>query len=591
MNSAQRQQDELALAVIKAARDTMGVNIDSHTVARLSNSGLIPAPGTSAQVDVPGVFARLKGAVNYVISGVGPTNFFGPWQPLRPLADQPERGVIGRQLDYPVGQNLRIPPRAEEAITFSTLRNLAESYDLMRLAIETVKDQIESFEWQIVPKDNTADPTKYKGDIKKVADFFEYPDRDHNWSQWLRMLVEDMLVLDAVCIFPQQNRGGGLYSFDLVDGGTIKRVIDEYGRTPIPPDPAYQQVIKGIPAVNYTRDQLMYIARNPRTWKLYGYSPVEQTIVTVNIAMRRQLSQLQFYTEGNVPEALVAAPDTWNSDMVKDFQSWWDSMMEGNTAQRRHMKFVPNLGNGKIIFPKESVLKDEYDEWLARIICYAFSIAPNALIKQMNRASSEQMAESAKEEGQMPRMRFIAAQITGLISKYLGHPDLAFSWLTDVSMDPLKKAQASQIYLTAKVITPDEVRDADLGMAPLTAEQKDSLTPPAPPPGPTILGAGQSAHDLATGKVLATGAAASGGKVEDPKTSVAIAPALKFEPNIYLGDTFVRVMPGEPPLVKIGDTHIHHTTDIHPQAPMTKHVIAKRAPNGDLVGEITESST
>lgn len=529
-----RQQDALVAEVIKAARDTMGVTIDAATVARVSAS---MAPGTTTQEAVPGVYSRIKHAMQYVVSGVGPQNFFGPWQPLRPVADKPEQGAISRQLDYPVGQNLKIPPRAGEATSFATLRGLAEDYDLVRLAIETCKDQIESFEWKIVPRDETADPTSYHDDIKAVTDFLTYPDKEHNWNQWLRMFVEDMLVLDAVCLFPQQDRGGGLYSFDLIDPSTIKRVIDEYGRTPMPPSPAYQQVLKGIPAVDYTRDDLCYIVRNPRSWKLYGYSPVEQTIVTVNIAMRRQVSQLQYYTEGNVPEALVSTPDTWNATMVKDFQMWWDSMMEGNTAARRHMKFVPNLGNGKIIFPKESILKDEYDEWLARIVCYAFSIAPNALIKQMNRASSEQIAEAAKEEGQMPRMRFIASQINALIATYLKRPGVVFSWMTDVAMDPLKKAQASKVYLDAKVVTPDEVRDSDLGLAPLTDEQRETLTPPAPPPGPLILKPGESAHEPTTGKSLFGG--------EQPATEAdgEVGKVHVHMPSIYLGDNFIRVSP------------------------------------------------
>jgi PAS domain-containing protein len=94
-------------------------------------------------------------------------------------------------------------------------------------------------------------------------------------------------------------------------------VLDVTGRTPLPPDPAYQQILKGIPAVDYTADDLVYMVRNPRVWKIYGYSPVEQVITTVNIALRRQVSQLAFYTEGNVPEALGQVPDTWTPKQIR----------------------------------------------------------------------------------------------------------------------------------------------------------------------------------------------------------------------------------------------------------------------------------
>ena len=50
----------------------------------------------------PSVFARLADATRYVITGVSPDTWFGPLQPLAPMAP-PE--VKGRQWDYPFGAN------------------------------------------------------------------------------------------------------------------------------------------------------------------------------------------------------------------------------------------------------------------------------------------------------------------------------------------------------------------------------------------------------------------------------------------------------------------------------------------------------
>ncbi|HXT06164.1 MAG TPA: hypothetical protein VN715_04415 [Roseiarcus sp.] len=67
------------------------------------------------------------------------------------------------------------------------------------------------------------------------------PDRRHDFSTWLRMLVEDMLVIDAVTIYPRYARSGAVYSLDVIDGATIKPLIGDDGRAPAAPDPAYQQ--------------------------------------------------------------------------------------------------------------------------------------------------------------------------------------------------------------------------------------------------------------------------------------------------------------------------------------------------------------
>jgi len=74
---------------------------------------------------------------------------------------------------------------------------------------------------------------------------------------------------------------------------------------------------------------------------VYGFSPVEQIVMSVNIALRRQLHQLQYYTEGTVPEALIGVPETWTPDQIAQFQSYWDALLTDDTASRRHARFVP----------------------------------------------------------------------------------------------------------------------------------------------------------------------------------------------------------------------------------------------------------
>src|SRR5258707_349900 len=87
----------------------------------------------------PSVFARLADATRYLITGVSPDTWFGPVQPLAPMAP-PE--VKGRQWDYPFGANLNYIPRAEDGVSFAELRGLADALPLLRAVIETRKDQI-----------------------------------------------------------------------------------------------------------------------------------------------------------------------------------------------------------------------------------------------------------------------------------------------------------------------------------------------------------------------------------------------------------------------------------------------------------------
>lgn len=404
-----------------------------------------------------GLISRITSGIRYMITGDGPDDWFGPGQPLQPVAQQ----VKGRTWDFDVATNLNYTPRGEEGISFDQLRALADNYDILRLAIETRKDQIGSLSWDLQVRSGEIFPVEK---IKEIKKSLNYPDKENTFHTWSRLIMEDSLVIDAATIYPRRTRGGKLYALEVVDGATIKPLIDTTGRRPLPPSPAYQQVLHGVPAVDYTVDELIYCKYNPRTNHLYGMSPVEQIILLINIALRRETSVLQFYTEGTVPEALIGVPQTWSPEEIREFQRLMDQYMAGDTARRRRMTFVPG---GMDYHPtKEAQLKDEMDEWLARVVCFAFSIPPTALTRQVNRSTAEEAQATALQEGLAPRKQWFKGLMNFILEKYFDAPELDFVWgIGEQEQDPMTKAQIQTLYIKAGVLTVDEVR-AELGRNP-----------------------------------------------------------------------------------------------------------------------------
>ncbi len=231
--------------------------------------------GKSSQIQPPMIQAAARGL--NTITGAD-QSWMSPGNPLSATVPS----TAGRQYDFQVASNLNIRPRAEEAIGFGDLRALADAYYLVRLAIETRKDQLVKLKWVMKPIDDKKQPDQR---CKDLTTFFKQPDQRHDWQDWLRMLMEDVFVTDAPAVYYHPNFGEKPYAFEIIDGATIKVLLDQFGRAPLPPDPAYQQNMKGVPTVNYTSKELIYKPRNPRSWKAYGYSPVEQIIMIVNIIM------------------------------------------------------------------------------------------------------------------------------------------------------------------------------------------------------------------------------------------------------------------------------------------------------------------
>lgn len=274
-----------------------------------------------------------------------------------------------------------------------------------------------------------------------------------------------------------------------IDSGTLKRLINPDGRTPIAPEPAYLQAIKGLPATTYTTEEMIYSVRNPRTNRIYGYSPVEQVLTTVNIALRRQLSQLEYYTAGNIPDLILGVPETWNPDQIAQFQAWWDALLSGDTAERRKARFVPG---GTTPFPlKDPKIKDEWDDWLARIICYAFSLPYQALVKEVNRATAETSGEQSAQDGLEPLKLWWKDVMDEVLEKAYDAPDMEFIWADEEINDAKTKAEVWSIAVGKPWAKPSEARkaygmppDPTLDAAPAPADPMAALGAGAPlPPG------------------------------------------------------------------------------------------------------------
>ncbi len=436
----------------------------------------------------PGVIRRLVQAGRYLVRG--DTSWMGPGTAPTPVPTPPPEQA--RTFDYPTAANTVVPPRTAEPTTFAQLRALADAHDLVRLCIETRKDQMQKLQWRLVRKDGV---DLAEGEAQPLHDLLAKPDRRRIWGDWLRMLLEEVLVVDATAINPQRMRGGGLYALRLIKGDTITVKIDGYGDVPLPTDPdplAYQQTIKGVPFADFTTNELLYAPRNVRVGRLYGYSPVEQIILTVNIALRRQAHQLAYYTDGNIPDVLLSVPDTWNPDQIARFQKMWDALFVGTqgVTTSAGAKFVP--GGMKAEMLKKAPLFDEGDEWLARVVTYAFSLPPTPFTKQTNRATAETVQAAALQEGLAPLMTFVRDLMNRILTDYAGATAYEFQWKTEDDVDAFTQAQIDQIHLGGatgqglKVRTVDEVRlDRGFGAAPADLAELNAPTPPptiAPPP-------------------------------------------------------------------------------------------------------------
>lgn len=427
----------------------------------------MPSFWKSAQTALQPIFRPAQ----TTIDGIQPGSWASPQNPIQPTR-QLDVGV--RSWDFTPGINLQFTPRGDTPITFQQLQNVSNSFDLCRLMIETRKDQIVNRPWQIRVKTQPGENKKARlareaktPNVAKVTNLLKFPDGHHSFDLWIRMWLEQLLVFDAPTIYPVKNLADDVFQLRIISGATITPLLDQQGFIPQPPNPAYQQIILGIPTTNlttaaqdikFTADEIIYRPRNPRVNSRWGFSPVEQIITTLNIASGRQTFMLEYYRSGNVPEALLPMPEGWTPSQIKDMQTWFDSLLSGNLAKRRRLTMIPDAKH-PAQFSKSEALTDVTDDYLTRVVAFAFSITPQNLIKQVNRGTAKESSDVAQIEGLEPYLKHIENTLNFVIERTLGIDDVEFAYQDEREIDPLKQAQIDAIYVSG-MYTVNEVREA-----------------------------------------------------------------------------------------------------------------------------------
>lgn len=404
----------------------------------------------------------------------------GPGQPLTPkLGSGPPRQWMPW-----AGYNLSYAPRSEfkQLTPFAMLRNLADLCEIVSACINDVKQQMLGLTWEIKAKDKTSQAQT--SEIERVRNFLRFPDGTNDSATWLSMMIDEILVTDALSMYRHRTKAGDPYALLLVDGATIKPLADYMGIAPTPPAPAYQQIIEGLVEREFTRPwrtadrrdpgggekhELVYAPFSRRTTGPYGQSPVERVILTVNLILRRQQHYLAFYTEGNVPEAFWKCPEDWTAEQIEAGQVIFDQMLAGNAQLRSRLRLMPGGEGTGLENPRgDDRFSVEFEELLYAVVSYQFNVSSQPYRKMMNRATAEQADVAETDSGLKPLSKRIKARLDIEIEEFLGYAGVEFVWADTKGEDERLKMEKNVAYVGSGIYSVDEVREAE-GKAPFGA--------------------------------------------------------------------------------------------------------------------------
>ena len=439
---------------------------------------------------------------------------FAPGVPILPGAINPVRAdgrPDPRRYEFQVAQNINITPT--RLVPFGTLRSAADQIDILRRCVEVIKQKMVGLDWDIVLGEDAVEKVmaetgeksnlramqiakdKYNDDINRMRQFWKQPDVSNGlvFADWLNMALEEILVLDAWAVWPQATVGGEVLGLQILDGSTIKPLIDDRGMRPAPPTAAFQQILYGFPRSEFSApveseeadgeflsDELQYMVRNRRTNTVYGYSPVERALTLADIYLRRQQWLRAEYTDGVLPELLFTSTADFgnNPDLLKAYENVFNDDLAGDTAQRKRARILPTGLNPVQFDGYGEKFKDVLDEYLVNSICGHFGVLPTEIgfapKTGLGGASFQAgQAESSEVIGVMPLANWTARMLSNLSYVFMGMPrELEFQFAPSGRTDSAGLAAEVDIKRKNGGLTLNEARSRE-GLPLIEAPEAD----------------------------------------------------------------------------------------------------------------------
>ena len=494
---------------------------------------------------------------------------FAPGLPLIPGALNPLNPNTGRpdprRFEYLVAQNINVSEN--RLVPFKTLRAAADQIDILRRCIEVRKAKLTGLEWDIVLTDSASERIsaesggshlramadardKFAPEIARMRKFWETPDPANGlgFTDWLSMAIEEMDVLDALAIWPQATVGGDIRGFQILDGATIKPLIDDRGMRPDPSvGPAFQQILYGFPRSEFTAtiddeaadgefssDELAYLIRNRRANTVYGYSPTERALPMADIYLRRQQWLRAEFTDGVMPKTFLELPESANltPEQIRAYENIFNDDLAGQTEQRNRMRFLLPGATLKFEEGYQEKFSDRLDDYLITSITGHFGVLPTEIgfsAKGGMGSSGHQAgeAEAAEQIGTIPTARWLSEQISNLSYRWLGMPrELEFRLAPSERSNTEEAAKRDDIRKRSAGMTVNEGR-ADLGLPLIDAPEADM----------PFLVAGQSVFLFSPDGMIAAGTPTDENGVQ---TETPVAPVPTEEPKKAEVKKFIR---------------------------------------------------
>jgi hypothetical protein len=331
------------------------------------------------------------------------------------------------------------------------LREFAKS-TWTQMVITSFKKQVSTIDWNIVNEDEE-DETDRSKDIKIVKDFFKNVNKNKQCIEEVHSeIITDIAEIDAGVVnyiyssdsytigsVPVYNAWGqvidnvtGLVLKPLgqrkivglksVDGGTILKQVDIHKNLL-----NYWQYSFKHPRQNPTQfysDEMAYIMMNPRSYDIYGFSPVQSVQQVIELLIQGTRYNKDLFKNNAIPELLINLPNIPVPELTR-LKREWNKRYKG----KPHQISFANWKN-ETIHNFSTNNRDlewlEGQKWYFKLVFGSFGVSPEeaGFTETSNRATGDSQERVTIRNALKPYLRkFEKLHTFRTISEILGRED------------------------------------------------------------------------------------------------------------------------------------------------------------------------
>lgn len=373
-------------------------------------------------------------------------------------------GEVIEQLDVQTGYNKRLGD-----LKYSEMYEFYKKNEWVRACVDLIVGTCAKVKVKVSPvKEEEEMSPETKNHIEEVEKLFNNPNqKDESFEMIRRKVLKDILIYDAGAMEIVYNGEKPVELYDL-PGDRMRISVDENGYYNeeafyLIPRAKDSTVWKKTESIPFLQEEVIYFMRNPRAGSVYGLSPIESLVNSIESDLNASEYNSNFFLNNAEPSGILNLKGIPKTELTRFVNKWKQDL---KTYKNAHKVFITNIEKGiewqKTSESAQDMQFMEYQKWLVQKILTVYQVKPFVLglvDETTGKLNSTEQWTAFKESAIDPLLSLEAyLYTTKIVNSGFGYKDVKIEFEAIDIKDEAAETEKAVKLVTARIMTVNEVR-------------------------------------------------------------------------------------------------------------------------------------